>query len=274
MRKLHHHIYQVKIIGHSPQAGAMIDFINIAAANDATVLLEGESGTGKELMARAIHCASARAASPFIAVNCGAINPNLIESELFGHEKGAFTGAVTCRIGHFEQADKGTLLLDEIGELSLQDQVKLLRALQDHRIMCVGGSKEIHVDVRIIAATNRELCTEVGAGHFRLDFYYRLAVLTYTLPPLRDRPDDILLLARHFLNLNSRRLGWNVPSLLPEAEAALMNYHWPGNIRELENVIERTIIFCRGKEINAGSLIFPTIARTRPASDKALGFQA
>jgi len=177
------HFGMVEIIGQSPQTQAMLDFVHRAAANDFPVLLEGESGTGKELMAQAIHLASARAPRPFIAVNCGAINPNLIESELFGHEKGAFTGAVSRKPGRFERADRGTLFLDEIGELPLQDQVKLLRALQERRIERVSGTEELKVDVRIIAATNHILLDEAEDGNFRQDLYYRLAVMTFIVPP-------------------------------------------------------------------------------------------
>src|SRR5882672_1190097 len=226
----------VEIIGQSPPILAMLDFIYNAAANDFPVLLEGESGTGKELAAKAIHFASKRASGPFVAINCGAINPNLIESELFGHEKGAFTGALARKPGRFERANKGTLFLDEIGELSLHDQVKHLRALQERRIERVGGREEIMVDVRIIAATNRDLLSEVECGNFRRDLYYRLAVMRFVLPPLRGRAEDILLLARRFLALRCERMERPVPNLTPDAEAVLLQYHWPGNVRELENV--------------------------------------
>jgi len=258
-----------EIIGQSPQTQAVLDFIHKAAANDSSVLLEGESGTGKELMARAIHLASARAPGPFVAVNCGAINPNLTESELFGHEKGAFTGAVSRKLGRFERADGGTLFLDEIGELALQDQVKLLRALQERSIERVGGTEEIKVDIRIIAATNRVLLDEVEDGNFRQDLYYRLAVMTFITPPLRDRVDDILPLARHFLILHCQRMKKPVPHLTSEAASALLQYHWPGNIRELENVIERTLALDDNEEIKAESLVFQTRRtglKTQPAA--------
>jgi transcriptional regulator with PAS, ATPase and Fis domain len=248
----------------------MLDFIYKAATNDFSVLLEGESGTGKELMAQAIHLTSARASGPFVAVNCGAMNPNLIESELFGHEKGAFTGAVSRKLGRFERADKGTLFLDEIGELPLQDQVKLLRALQERRIERVGGTEEIEVDVRIIAATNRVLLDEVEDGNFRQDLYYRLAVMTFIIPPLRDRTEDIPPLARYFLNLHCGRMKLPVPHLTPEAEAALLRHHWPGNVRELENVIERTLAFNGVKEIKAESLVYQT-RRTKSKIQPAVG---
>jgi DNA-binding NtrC family response regulator len=252
----------VEIIGQSPQTQAMLDFIHRAAVNDFPVLLEGESGTGKELMARAIHLTSARAPGPFVAVNCGAMNPNLIESELFGHEKGAFTGAVSRKLGRFERANKGALFLDEIGELPLQDQVKLLRALQERRIERVGGTKEIEVDLRIVAATNRVLLDEVETGNFRQDLYYRLAVMTFIMPPLRDRVEDLPQLARHFLDLHCERMKLPVPRLTPEAEAALLRHHWPGNVRELENVIERTLALNGVEEIKAESLVFQT-SRTK-----------
>jgi len=245
----------------------MLKFTYSAAANDSPVLLEGESGAGKEMMAQAIHHASARASGPFVAVNCGAINHNLVESELFGHEKGAFTGAVSRKPGLFERADGGTLFLDEIGELPLEDQVKLLRALEECHIKRVGGTKEIEVDVRIIAATNRDLFSEVEDGKFRRDLYYRLAVITFIAPPLRDRVDDILPLARRFIILHCERMKKPAPYLTPEAEAALLRHHWPGNIRELKNVIERALALNDGEEIKAESLVFQT-RRTMPKSQQ------
>lgn len=259
----------VEIIGQSPQTRAMLDFIYKAAATDFPVLLEGESGTGKELMAQAIHFASARASGPFVALNCGAINPNLIESELFGHEKGAFTGAVSRKPGRFERADDGTLFLDEIGELSLQDQVKLLRALQERSIERVGGTEEIKVDVRVIAATNRDLLDEVGSKNFRQDLYYRLAVMKFVASPLRDRPEDILPLARRFIALHCENMRRPAPSLTLEAGATLLQYHWPGNVREVENVIERVLAFDQGEEIRAESLVFDAKWKTQPAADMA-----
>ncbi|MGH9844942.1 MAG: sigma-54 interaction domain-containing protein, partial [Blastocatellia bacterium] len=258
----------VEIIGQSPETRDMLDFIYKAAANDSPVLLEGESGAGKEVMAQAIHFASARASAPFVAVNCGSINSNLIESELFGHEKGAFTGAVARKPGRFERANKGTLFLDEIGELPLQDLVKLLRALQEHCIERVGGTEEIQVDVRIIAATNRDLLVEMGAGNFRQDLYYRLAVMPFIVSPLRDRVDDIPPLARHFLTLHCKRMKRPVPHLTPEAEAALLQYYWPGNIRELENVIERTLALDDDEEIKAESLTFQARLKIQPAAGR------
>jgi len=263
-----HRIGPVEIIGQSPQTQAMLDFIYRAAANDFPILLEGETGAGKEVMARAIHFASARASSPFVPVNCGAINHELIESELFGHEKGAFTGAIARKIGRFERANGGTLFLDEVGELPLPDQVKLLRALQEHRIERVGGMEEIKVDVRVIAATNRDLLGEVESKNFRQDLYYRLAVLMFVVPSLRDRPDDVLPLAYHFLAVHCSRLGRQAPSLTPEAEAALLQYHWPGNVRELVNVIERAIAHNEGREVKAESLIFDVRWKPQPATGR------
>jgi DNA-binding NtrC family response regulator len=250
----------------------MLDFIYKAAANDFSVLMEGESGTGKDLMARAIHLASARASGPFVAVNCGAMNSNLIESELFGHEKGAFTGAASRKFGRFERANSGTLFLDEVGELPLQDQVKLLRALQERRIERVGGTEEIEVDVRIIAATNRVLLDEVDAGNFRQDLYYRLAVMTFIMPALRDRVEDIPPLAHHFLARHCERMKLPVPSLTPEAETALLRHSWPGNVRELENLIERTLALNGAEEIKAESLVFQT-RRTRSKIHPEIGIE-
>ncbi|MGH9839283.1 MAG: sigma-54 interaction domain-containing protein [Blastocatellia bacterium] len=261
-----HRIGPVEIIGQSPHTREMLDFIYKAAAQNFPVLLEGESGAGKEVMAKAIHYASARASGPFIAVNCGAIYHELIESELFGHEKGAFTGAIARKPGRFERANGGTLFLDEIGELPLQDQVKLLRALQEHRIERVGGTEEIPVDVRIMAATNRNLLEEVRNKNFREDLYYRLDVMPFTVPPLRDRPEDILPLARHFLALHCERMNRPTPSLTAEAEAALLQYHWPGNVRELENVIERALAFDQGETIKVESLSFQDELKSQSAS--------
>ena len=264
----------VEIIGQSPQTQDMLDFIHRAAANDSSVLLQGESGVGKEVMAQAIHFASARAAKPFVAVNCGAIQHELIESELFGHEKGAFTGAVARKPGRFERANGGTLFLDEIGELPLQDQVKLLRALQEHRIERVGGTKEISVDVRIVSATNRNLRYEVESKNFRDDLFFRVAVMIFTVSPLRERLEDILPLARHFVALHCERLNRPAPSLTAGAEAALLRYHWPGNVRELENVIERALAYGEGEKIEAESLSFGTGSSPQSTSQGGEGSNA
>jgi two-component system response regulator FlrC len=209
---------------------------------DATVLLTGESGTGKEVVARLIHARSSRAERPFVAVNCAALAEGLLDSELFGHERGAFTGADRQHRGRFEVADGGTLLLDEVGEMSPALQAKVLRVLQERTFERVGGTATLHVDVRVIVATHRDLHAEVARGRFREDLYYRLAVVPLHLPPLRDRGDDVLLLARHFLAMVSRRYGRAEPVLTPAARQALLAYPWPGNVRELANVVERAVV--------------------------------
>jgi two-component system response regulator AtoC len=219
-----------------------------------TVLITGESGTGKELVARAIHTRSARKAAPFVAINCGAIPANLLESELFGHKKGAFTDATADRRGLFEEASEGTLFLDEIGELPLGLQVKLLRALQEETIRRLGDSKDVRVDVRIIAATHRDLASDVGAGRFREDLFYRINVLSIAIPPLRSRREDIGLLIDHFLAKNNARLGTNVRGVSPEARKLLLEYAWPGNVRELENTIERAMVLAETDVLQVGDL--------------------
>ncbi|MFO0552176.1 MAG: sigma-54 dependent transcriptional regulator [Polyangiaceae bacterium] len=211
-----------------------------------TALVTGESGVGKELIARAIHQRSNRRAGPFIAVNCGAIPENLLESELFGYKRGAFTDAVADRAGLFEQAHGGTLLLDEIGELPLSLQVKLLRVLQDETIRRLGDTKDQKVDVRILAATHRDLSAETAAGRFREDLFYRINVLTLRIPPLRERREDIALLIDHFIARNNARLGTRVRGLSVEAKKRLLEYAWPGNVRELENTVERAMVLCEG----------------------------
>jgi two-component system response regulator AtoC len=207
-----------------------------------TVLITGESGTGKELVARAIHARSSRKGAPFIAINCGAIPENLLESELFGHKKGAFTDASSDRRGRFEEADTGTLFLDEIGELPLSLQVKLLRVLQEEGIRRLGDSKDMYVDVRIIAATHRDLAADVKAGRFREDLFYRINVLAIPIPPLRSRPEDVGLLIDHFITRNNARLGTAVRGVSAEARKLLLEYSWPGNVRELQNAIERAMV--------------------------------
>jgi DNA-binding NtrC family response regulator len=230
------------IIGASAAIRSAVHLLGRAATSDVTVLLEGESGTGKEVAARAIHAESIRADGPFVAVNCGAIPEGLIESELFGHEKGAFTGAVSARRGSFEQADKGTIFLDEIGELRPDLQVRLLRVLQERAVQPVGGGTARQIDVRVIAATNRDLRDEVTAGRFREDLYYRLAVFPVHLPALRERETDIFLLASFFVERYAKRNRKGIDGFSPDAQLALERYRWPGNVRELENVIERAII--------------------------------
>jgi two-component system response regulator AtoC len=219
-----------------------------------TVLVTGESGVGKELVARAIHRRSSRRGGPFVAINCGAIPENLLESELFGHKRGAFTDAVQDRKGLFEEADCGTLFLDEIGELPLALQVKLLRVLEDEHIRRVGDSKDIQVDVRIVTATHRDLTAETKAGRFREDLFYRLNVLHIHTPPLRERRDDIPLLIDHFLARNNARLGTRIRGLDTEARRLLYEYAWPGNVRELENTIERAMVLSEGDQIVAADL--------------------
>ena len=239
------------IVGNSEKIREVIALAGRVAPSDATVLVTGESGTGKELLARGIHYSSGRSEGPFVAVNCAAIPENLIESELFGHVKGAFTGAVRDREGKFELADGGTLFLDEIGDLRVDLQAKILRALQERTVDRVGGVKQIDLDVRVIAATNKDLEREVQEGRFREDLYYRLSVVTLQMPPLRDRKDDIPVLAEHFLRKFSP--GPTV-RLAPDALALLTAYGWPGNVRELENVMERASILKRGDTITREDL--------------------
>jgi transcriptional regulator with PAS, ATPase and Fis domain len=230
------------------------------AASDATVLILGESGTGKELVARAIHQHSARRARAFVPVNCAAIPENLLESELFGHERGAFTGADRKRRGLFLEADGGTLFLDEVGDLSLPLQAKLLRALQDRSIRPVGAQQDIRLDLRIICATHRDLPVLVREGRFREDLYYRLAVLPLRLPSLRERTDDILLLAQHFLERSAGALGKTLEGFDGEASAWLLAHRWPGNVRELENVIERAATLTAGPRITLKDLHIEFVA--------------
>jgi len=238
-------IHLKEIIGKSPSMHAVQKNIKIVANSSISVLILGESGTGKELVAQCIHRISDRGLKPFIVVNCATLPANLIESELFGHEKGAFTGANEKKAGKFEQADEGTVFLDEIGELPLDLQVKLLRVLQEKEIDIVGGKKR-NVNVRIVAATNRDLEEEVAAGRFRLDLYYRLNVFPIQLPPLRERKEDLLLLANHFLRLHSQKEKKAVTGLAEQVIDAMLNYSWPGNIRELENIMARSVLLTEG----------------------------
>jgi DNA-binding NtrC family response regulator len=243
-----------KIIGNSPAFVKVIDLISKVAPTRSTVLLSGESGTGKEIIAEAIHFASPRGEGPFVKMNCGALAESLLESELFGHEKGAFTGAHQQRMGRFEMASGGTLFLDEIGEMSLGMQVKLLRVLQDGSFERVGSSRTIQVDVRIIAATNRDLEKEVQEGRFRQDLFYRLNVITIDIPPLRERAEDIPLLAGYFLNKFSELNNKKSIGFSPEVRQTLTGYFWPGNVRELENVIERAVSLCQSQRIELSDL--------------------
>jgi Nif-specific regulatory protein len=230
------------LIGESPQMKEVYRFLARAAPTEANVLLQGESGTGKELAARAIHRNSPRASTPFIAINCAAIPEGLLESELFGHERGAFTGAVTQKKGRLEVANGGVVFLDEIGELAPALQVKLLRVLQEREFERVGGTRPISVDVRLIAATNKDLGEAVKSGTFRKDLFYRLNVLSVVMPPLRERREDIAVLANYFVAKYIKKCGMRAKRLSPEAVACLVNYDWPGNVRELENAIERALV--------------------------------
>jgi PAS domain S-box-containing protein len=235
-----------ELVGASPAMQNVFRLVETVAPTDATVLLLGETGTGKELIARALHNRSSRQSKVMVKVNCAALSANLIESELFGHEKGAFTGAIGQKKGRFELADGGTVFLDEIGEMPLETQTKLLRVLQEQEFERVGGSRSIKVNVRVIAATNRDLAREVRQGAFRLDLFYRLNVFPIPVPPLRDRPEDIPLLTRHFVRLFAGRMGKRIRSINPKIHRRLQNYNWPGNVRELANILERAVIICRG----------------------------
>ncbi len=236
------------IIGDAPALRQVLTAIDRAAGTDTTVLLEGESGTGKELCARALHNASARANGPFVAINCAAIPENLLEAELFGYERGAFTGAAQRKIGKFEMAQRGTIFLDEIGEMPLALQAKMLRAIETKRIERLGGNSSIQVDVRIVAATNRLLRQAVAARQFREDLYFRLSVFPVVVPPLRDRREDIPKLAQHFVDRVARDVGKKM-TLSPETLGVLVNYAWPGNVRELQNAIERAVILADGDHL-------------------------
>jgi Nif-specific regulatory protein len=234
--------WRSEMVGESPAMAALHARLAKAAPTDTTVLILGESGTGKELTARAIHRASRRAEGPLVVINCGALTESLLESELFGHEKGAFTGAVARKQGKLELGDKGTVFLDEVGELTPALQTKILRFLQEREVDRVGGSTPIKVDVRLIAATNRDLGAMVKAGTFRLDLFYRLNVVTLTLPPLRERRDDVRLLASYFLARHARRANRKVNGITPEAWECVLRHDWPGNVRELENALERAVV--------------------------------
>lgn len=246
-------------IGESEPMLKIFKAIEKAASTNATVLISGESGTGKELVARAIHYSSPRASSPFIPVNCGGIPEGLLESELFGHVKGAFTGATESRAGFFQTADGGTIFLDEISDTSPSMQVKLLRVLQDGEVCMVGSSKTRKVDVRIVAATNKDLLNLVSKGLFREDLFYRLNVLTIAMPPLRERVNDILLLIRHFTSKFAQEIGKPIPKFSDDALQVLRNYQWPGNVRELQNVIQRLVLMTEGDLIDVPDL--PSLMR-------------
>jgi two-component system NtrC family response regulator len=247
------------LIGHSKKMKELFDLAAQVAPRDSTVLILGESGTGKELLAKAIHLNSSRKSAPFVVVNCGAIPETLIESELFGHKKGSFTGAQANRIGKFEAASHGTVFLDEIGELSPALQVRLLRVIQEREIQKIGQTNPLKIDVRVIAATNRDLNTMLEDRSFREDLYYRLSVIQLRIPPLRERRDDIPLLAEHFVAQFRQRYGLPPRRLAPSAVDVLTEYNWPGNVRELENVIESTIVLSKTEQITPG--FFPENVR-------------
>jgi DNA-binding NtrC family response regulator len=243
-----------RIIGEDARLRQVQQQLHRAAATDTTVLLEGESGTGKELFARALHVLSPRADGPFVAINCAAIPDTLLETELFGHEKGAFTGAAARKPGRFELAHRGTLFLDEIGELPLALQAKILRALEEKQFERVGGTQSLHVDVRIVAATNRNLKVRVAERQFREDLYFRLSVFPIQIPPLRERTEDVVILARHFVDKFSRDMNKPPFSIAPAAVDELRAYAWPGNVRELQNCIERAVILCDDSTIQSRHL--------------------
>ena len=251
---------QSEIVGRSPQIQRITEEIARAAASKATVLIRGESGAGKELVARAVHFSSPRNKAPFICLNCAALSETLLESELFGHEKGAFTGATERKIGKFEAAHTGTLMLDEIGEMSPSIQAKFLRVLEGHPFERVGGSKPVSVDVRVIAATNRDLEKDAAENRFRRDLFFRLRVLEILVPALRKRPDDIPVLANHFLEKFRSETGRKIRGFTPRAMEKLTRYRWPGNVRELRNVIERAIVLCAGESVDEEDLLLSNLA--------------
>src|SRR5919107_881691 len=256
-----------RIIGASGALQRVLDVVRKVARSNATVLIRGETGTGKELIAGAIHHNSPRSGRNFVKVNCAALQENLLESELFGHEKGAFTSADKQRIGRFEQADGGTLFLDEIGDMSPSTQAKILRVLQEHEFERLGGTRTLRVDVRLIAATNRDLPGMVAAGQFREDLYYRLNVVSIEMPPLRERKDDIVPLAQTFIRKFAGELKKKIDGLEPDAQKLLMRYNWPGNIRELENTIERAMLLADGALIRAEDLRLREIPMPGAARD-------
>ena len=256
-----------RMIGRSARMREVFDIINRVAVTDSTVLLVSETGTGKELAAQTIHLRSKRAAGPYVTCNCAAFSPTLLESELFGHEKGAFTGAVSLRRGRFEEADGGTIFLDEIGETSREFQAKLLRVLQEREVERVGSSRKLSVNVRIIASTNRELEKEVAEGRFRQDLYYRLKVVPLVLPPLRERAEDIPELTRHFIQQFCTQYDRPVLDLEPAAEACLLQHTWPGNVRELKHAVERAVLLARGPSLTAAD--FDVQAARAPAGGAA-----
>jgi DNA-binding NtrC family response regulator len=259
-----------ELVGRHPGIAAVIDMVRRAAATKATLLIQGESGTGKELIARLAHYASPRAEGPFIKVNCAALSETLLESELFGHERGAFTGAIARREGRFELAHGGTLMLDEISEIPLGLQAKLLRAIEEAEFERVGGTRTIKVDVRLLCTTNRDLAREVEDGRFRGDLFYRLNVVPVVLPPLRERRDDVPLLVHYFLKRFGRESASAVRSVSKEAMDLLVRYPWPGNVRELRNIIHRATVLCPNEVLRPGDLPTDLTAEHRPFLDKAV----
>ncbi len=247
----------------NPKVEDLLEVVDRVAKRDVSVLITGESGTGKELIARRLHARSSRGRAPFVAVNCAALPDTLAESELFGHERGAFTGADRLRRGRFEEADKGTLFLDEVGDLSAAMQAKLLRVLEERVVRRLGGSQDIHVDVRLVAATNRQLDASVEAGAFRRDLYFRLSVVPIELPPLRERAGDVPVLAQHLLHRLAGQHGIALPEVLPQSMKALEQYGWPGNVRELRNVLERALVVRAGAPVRPEDLLLP---KDKPAS--------
>jgi formate hydrogenlyase transcriptional activator len=240
-----------QIIGNSPALESVLEQVQKVAPTDSTVLIQGETGTGKELIARAVHDLSSRFGRPFIKLNCAAIPFDLLESELFGHERGAFTGAIAQKVGRFELADKGTLFLDEVGDIPPGLQPKLLRVLQEQEFERLGGTRTHHVDVRLVAATNRNLVDMVKRNEFRSDLYYRLNVFPIPLPPLRERRGDIPALVEHFVEIYARRMNKQIEEIPPETMSAISSFHWPGNIRELQNFVERSVILSSGNSLHA-----------------------
>jgi two-component system, NtrC family, nitrogen regulation response regulator NtrX len=258
-----------ELVGQSPVMQQLRRLIETAGPTNSRVLIGGENGTGKELVARAIHQHSARASRPFVAVNCAAIPETLIESELFGHEKGSFTGATSMKRGQFEQADGGTLFLDEIADMSLSTQAKVLRALQEQQFTRVGGTKLLKVDVRVLAASNKDLIKEIEKGSFREDLFYRLNVVPIIVPPLRERREDMPLLIRHFMTVHAEEQGLRMKEISPEAMAVFQQYDWPGNIRELRNLIERLMIMTPGPVIDAAQAGLSLQARPVAAASQS-----